>query len=136
MSPRQPRVGCGAAIMREGRILLVRRLAAPEAGCWSLPGGKVDFLEQAESAVIREAQEETGVDIVLNRLLCLTQMIGVEGEHWVSPIYLAEVASGDAVNCEPAKHDGIGWFALDGLPSQLALAVRDAAAALMSLRHA
>ena len=54
VSASAPGVGCGAAILREGRLLLVKRRKAPEAGCWSLPGGKVDFLERVEDAVRRE----------------------------------------------------------------------------------
>ena len=63
MSARAPGVGCGAAIVRDGRLLLVKRRQAPEAGHWSLPGGKVDFGERVEDAVRRErSREEVGVD--------------------------------------------------------------------------
>ena len=54
-----PRVGCGAAIVRDGRILLFKRLRPPEAGRWSLPGGKVDFLESIEDAVARARTQWT-----------------------------------------------------------------------------
>ena len=42
---------------------------APEAGFWSLVGGKVDFLERAEDAVVRETREEVGVRIEIGPLL-------------------------------------------------------------------
>jgi ADP-ribose pyrophosphatase YjhB (NUDIX family) len=51
---RHPRVGCGAAVMRDGKLLLVQRLTEPEAGCWGLPGGKVDPFEPLDQAVRRE----------------------------------------------------------------------------------
>ena len=123
-------VGCGAAILREGRLLLVKRRKAPEAGCWNLPGGKVEFLERVEDAVLREAAEEIGVAIELGPLLRLTQMIGIDGQHWVSPVYRASVKAGEPVNREPDKIAAIGWFALDAPPSPLALAAREAIAAL------
>jgi 8-oxo-dGTP diphosphatase len=123
-------VGCGAAILREGRILLVERRRAPEAGCWNLPGGKVDFLETAEDAARRETAEEIGVEIELGPLLQLTQMIGIDGQHWVSPVYRARIKAGEPVNREPDKIAAIGWFALDAPPSPLALAAREAIAAL------
>jgi len=123
-------VGCGAAILREGRILLVERRNAPEAGCWSLVGGKVDFLETAEDAARRETAEEIGVEIELGPLLHLTQMIGIDGQHWVSPVYRARIKAGEPVNREPDKIAAIGWFALDAPPAPLALAAREAIAAL------
>ncbi|MCT7919676.1 NUDIX domain-containing protein [Burkholderia pseudomallei] len=65
----QPRVGCGAAIVRDGRILLIKRKRAPEAGCWGLPGGKVDWLEPVERAVCREIEEELGIALERATLL-------------------------------------------------------------------
>lgn len=50
----EPRLGCGAAIVIDGRILLVRRLRDPEAGRWGLPGGKVDLYETVAAAIERE----------------------------------------------------------------------------------
>ena len=123
-------MGCGAAILRAGRLLLVKRRKAPEAGCWSLVGGKVDFLERAEDAVMRETLEEVGLTIELKGLLRLVEMIGVDGQHWVSPVYRAEPQSGEPVNREPDKIEAIGWFALDDPPAPLAQAAREAIAIL------
>ena len=123
-------VGCGAAILRAGRLLLVQRRKAPEAGFWSLPGGKVDFLERAEEATVREIAEEIGVAIALGPLLCLVQMIGIDGQHWVSPVYRASLGAEEPVNREPDKIAAIGWFALDDPPTPLALAAREAIARL------
>ena len=125
-----PGVGCGAAILRDGKLLLVKRRRAPEAGHWNLPGGKVDFGERVEDAVRREIAEELGVGIELIRPLALVQMIGLDGQHWVSPTYLARIVSGEPRNLEPEKHEALVWAALDDLPAPLALAAREAAAAL------
>jgi ADP-ribose pyrophosphatase YjhB (NUDIX family) len=116
--------------MRDGRILLVKRRKAPEAGCWSLVGGKVDFLERAEEAARREAYEEVGADIELGPLLCLTQMIGIDGQHWIAPVYRAKVSAGEPINLEPDKIAAIAWFALAAPPAPLALAAREAIAIL------
>jgi len=119
-----PGVGCGAAIVRDGRILLVKRLKAPEAGCWNLPGGKVDFGERAAEAVRREVAEELGVAVETTRSLGFVEMIGEQ--HWVSPIFLAEIRAGEPFNAEPAKHEAILWADLDAPPAPLALAARTA----------
>ncbi len=125
-----PGVGCGAAILRDGRLLLVKRLKAPEAGSWNLPGGKVDFGEAAADAVRREISEELGVEIALTRSLGFVEMIGLDGQHWVSPIYQAEIRAGEPVNVEPDKHESFVWAALDAPPAPLALAAREAIARL------
>lgn len=119
-------VGCGAAIVADGRLLLVKRRKAPEAGRWNLPGGKVDFCERLEDAVRREVLEETGLSIRLVRLLHVTQMLGEDGEHWVSPVFLAEVLSGEATNREPDKAEAVAWVPLAAPPAPLAQAAREA----------
>ncbi len=134
MSGAEPRVGCGAAIVRDGRILLVKRVRPPEAGAWSLPGGKVDFLERVEDAIRREISEETGLSIRLVRPLRLVEMLGQDGQHWVSPVWLAEPESGEAENREPDKIAGMDWFPLDQPPAPLSQAAREALGALSAMR--
>ena len=131
MSARVPGVGCGAAIVRDGRILLIKRLRPPEAGCWSLPGGKVDFLERVADAIVREIQEEIGVAVALERPLGVVELVGLDDQHWVSPIYLARLVAGEPRLCEPTKHADVAWFPLDRPPAPLSAAARDALAALV-----
>jgi ADP-ribose pyrophosphatase YjhB (NUDIX family) len=128
-----PGVGCGAAIVRDGRLLLVKRRRAPEAGHWSLPGGKVDFGESVADAVRREIREEVGLEIELLRALGVVEMIGIDDQHWVSPIYLARAIGREARNNEPDKLEAVAWFAPDAPPSPLALAARRALEALLPI---
>ncbi|MFO8156469.1 MAG: NUDIX domain-containing protein, partial [Thiohalospira sp.] len=58
-----PRVGVGAVVVHEGRILLVRRGGPPRAGMWTVPGGKPAFGETLQEAVEREVREETGITV-------------------------------------------------------------------------
>ncbi|WP_112661672.1 NUDIX hydrolase [Microvirga flavescens] len=130
---KEPRCGCGAVIMRDGKILLIRRINPPEAGHWGLPGGKVDWLEPVEAAVAREVTEELGVTIMDLELLCVVDQIDTEGaEHWIAPVYRARNISGEPRIVEPHKHSAFGWFALDALPSPLTRATQVAVAALRS----
>jgi len=130
----EPRLGCGAAIVVDGRILLVRRLNNPEAGCWGLPGGKVDLYEAVVSAVEREIREELGIDIKPDRLLCLVDQIDrSKGEHWFAPVFLVTGFTGEPRIVEPDKHDGLAWFPLDAVPDAL---TRSTIEALRALREA
>lgn len=121
----QPAVGCGAFILRDGRLLLIRRVKAPEAGCWGLPGGKVDLFETAAQAAMREVREEVGLETVAGPLLCVVDQIDrAAGTHWVAPVYRVASVQGEPHLCEPHKHDGLGWFALDALPQPLTIATQ------------
>jgi len=123
-----PRAGVGVLLIDEfGRALLTLRKLPPEAGCWSILGGKVDFLEALEQCAIREAREEAGVEIAIERLLCVTDhRLPREGQHWVSPAFLGRIVSGKARNCEPHKARELRWFSLDKLPANLTMTAHNA----------
>ncbi|PFE06241.1 NUDIX domain-containing protein [Bacillus cereus] len=123
-----PRVGVGAFILNgQGELLLVQRKKAPEQGHWSLPGGKVEWMETAEDTVIREIEEEVGLEIELTSLLCVTNHILPDEEaHWVCPTYIAKVKNGIAENREQHAISEIGWFSLERLPKRLTLTLQNA----------
>lgn len=130
-----PRLGVGVALMRAGKILLLKRRHAPEAGCWSFPGGRLEWLEPVEDAARREVCEETGMRVGALTLLCMTEWIAPEAtdrqaEHWAAPVYLCTDFSGEPVRVEPESHAAMDWFAPDALPNPLTNAVRKAAALL------
>jgi len=67
--PGRPIVGVGVLIEEDGRYLLVKRAAEPDAGLWSIPGGLIEVGERAADAAAREALEETGLTVeILGRL--------------------------------------------------------------------
>jgi 8-oxo-dGTP diphosphatase len=131
--PDGPRVGCGVAVIRDRNLLLIRRARPPEAGCWSLPGGKVELWERTEEAARRETAEELGIVLGALELLCVVDYVAPEERvHWVSPAFLAKEFEGVPALLEPEKHTGLGWFPLDALPSPLAQSALQAAEAFKS----
>lgn len=61
--PSQPLVGVGAVVLRDDRVLLIRRSRPPRAGEWSLPGGLQTLGETVFEAAVREVREETSVAV-------------------------------------------------------------------------
>lgn len=127
------RVGVGVLILNDAHeVLLTLRKCPPEVGRWSIAGGKVEFMETLEETAVREAREETGLDVTLVRLLCVTNhLIPAEGQHWVSPAYLARVIGGKLANPEPDKSEAVRFFPLGALPERLTLTAKNALAALL-----
>lgn len=125
---RCPRVGVGVLLVDTlGQVLLTLRKLAPEADCWSIVGGKLDFLEPLENCAIREAREEVGVEIAIESLLCVTDhRLPKESQHWVAPAFLGHIVRGEAKNCEPEKTREVRWFALAELPPNLTITARKA----------
>lgn len=115
--PEAPRVGVGAVVFHRGRVLLVRRGAAPAAGRWSLPGGAVHLGERLVDAVRREVREECGLDVEVAGVAGVVDRIVRDPEgrvryHWVLIDYLAYAAAdavtpgSDAADCrwmDPAR---------------------------------
>lgn len=115
-----PGLGTGLVILRDRKILLYRRLKAPEAGFWSIVGGKVDHMEPAAKAAIREAEEESGLSIGRVDYLCTEEVIvAADHQHWISLIYVCRDFSGEPRLMEPDKLSDFGWFGRGELPAQL-----------------
>ena len=100
--PDAPRVGVGAVVVDEGRILLVRRGQEPLKGRWSLPGGLLELGEALKDGVVREVREETELEVEPVELIELLDRIHweetPEGErvryHYVIADYLCRVKGG------------------------------------------
>lgn len=117
-----PGVGVGLAILRDGKLLLYKRMRPPEVGYWNIVGGKVDVLEPSELAAKREAEEETGLSIGKIEFVCVTeQIVDADRQHWVSLLYKTDDVTGEAQLTEPDKLSDFGWFALDDLPEPLSV---------------
>lgn len=107
--PKTPKLAADAIIElidHPGRpIVLIERKNPPHG--WAIPGGFVDIGESVPDAAVREAMEETSMDV---RLQCLLGCYSDPGRdprgHTVSMIYVAQ-AHGEPVAADDAAHVGI-----------------------------
>lgn len=124
-------------------LLVARRTSPPQfAGMWEFPGGKVEPGETCEAALLRELDEELGIDARLG-----AEIPGPAAQGWplsgraAMRVWFAEAAAGDA---EPLQdHDEVRWVPLhpgrelDALPwipadRPILAALRTAAAVRLS----
>jgi 8-oxo-dGTP diphosphatase len=82
--PDRPYIATSAAIIRDGRVLIVRRARKPADGVYTLPGGVVEAGETLIEAVTREVREETGLAIEPLALAGYREMIMRDGDNRVS----------------------------------------------------
>ena len=87
-----PKIAVGTIIRSDGGIVLVRRAIEPGYGKWVFPGGYVDRGEALEAAALREAREESGLEI---RLDGLVNIYSYAGRTPVIVVYAATAISGD-----------------------------------------
>ena len=74
-TPLSPVVAVGAVILKNNKVLLIKRGEEPYKGFWSIPGGKVKFGERIKDALKREVKEETGLDIEIEKLIYILKMM-------------------------------------------------------------
>jgi ADP-ribose pyrophosphatase YjhB (NUDIX family) len=90
----------GLYVVKDGKVLLVRRGNEPGRGKWSLPGGRIRFGERSEEAALREMREETGLEVRLRRVVDVVDVFwrserGELLEHFVIVDFEAEVVGGE-----------------------------------------
>lgn len=90
-APFRPVAAVSAALVREGRLLMVRRRNPPNAGRLALPGGKVEAGECLQEAVVRELREETGVHATPREVLTAIDVLDHDREGRLRAHYVVVV---------------------------------------------
>ena len=111
--PQQPLIGVGAIIIKDRRVVLIKRGKPPLLGEWSIPGGMLELGETLRQGAEREAVEETGFMVRATELLGVFERIVPDAEqrisyHYVLIDFLCEIISGELC----ANHDACDakWF--------------------------
>jgi ADP-ribose pyrophosphatase YjhB (NUDIX family) len=100
--PQRPYLAVSAAIMREGKVLAVRRARKPALNLYTMPGGVVEIGETLFEAVRREVREETSLEIAPvalagHREAIMRDREGRVERHFIIMCFAARWLSGDVV---------------------------------------
>lgn len=122
----KPGLGVGLMIIKENKILLGLRnpdkvKASSELqgqGIWTMPGGKVEFMETLADAAKRELEEETNLKATKLELLCISDDM-TDTAHYVTVGFIAKEYTGEIKTMEPETILEWKWFDLNKLPSNL-----------------
>lgn len=98
-----------------GTVVLIRRRNPPHG--WALPGGFVDYGERLEDAAVREAREETGLEVSLDRQFHTYSDPARDPRHHTITTVFVGTASGTPVGADDAAEARV--FPIDALPSPL-----------------
>lgn len=103
-----------AVIERGDTVLLAQRVSQStfEPNKWGFPGGKVEFGEHPEEAMVREVKEEIGVDVVVEKLLCVNSFTytTTRSLHTILLFYKVRIVAGEP---EALVEQAIEWVAKD-----------------------
>ena len=100
-----------AIIHRDGTYFATQRGYGEFEGMWEFPGGKIEPGERREVALKREIQEELGVDITIEKVLCTTEY-DYPSFHLIMHCYLCDIETGEI---ELKEHKSALWLTTETL---------------------
>ena len=115
---RNPVPGVGVLIEQAGGIVLVQRGQPPFVGMWALPAGYIEEDESAEQAAVREAREETGLDVELADLFGVYSFPEGPVQSGIIIFYRARPAGGELAAGDDAQD--VRVFLPGALPDEVA----------------
>ncbi|AWB10555.1 8-oxo-dGTP diphosphatase [Thermodesulfobium acidiphilum] len=93
-----PILAVSGLLIKDNKILLVKRKCPPSIGRWSLPGGVVEKGEKLKDAIKREFLEETSLSVEVIKLLTVYEKIDLQedkiGYHYVILLFLLSLTGG------------------------------------------
>lgn len=105
---------CDMMLIKNGKVLLIKRGLEPFLGQWAIPGGRIEDGETAEQCAIREMKEETGLDIEIEKLVGIYSDPARDPRGIIAATYLVKKTGGKLIAGSDASE--YGWFDLNDLP--------------------
>ncbi len=103
--PSIPVVAVGAVVIRDGKVLLVKRRNPPGEGQWAIPGGSVHLGESMQAAAEREIREETGIGIRAGEYMYVCDKIGKDEKNRIRYHYVIIDLEAEYLRGEPEPGD-------------------------------
>ena len=120
--PDVPRVGVGAVVIKEEKVLLVRRGIPPSEGLWAIPGGHIELGETIQETAEREIMEETGIVIKAGEPMYAFDLIERDDAGRIRFHFIVVDVTGEYVSGEPHGADDalearwLSWEEIEALP--------------------
>ena len=123
-----PAPAAGAIVIKDGKILLVKRASHPKKDWWCIPAGFMEWTEHPSETAIRELREETGLDVEILSLFEIYSGNDDPRTNAVLVLYLAGVDKGELIAGDDACE--ARFFSFDDIPENIAFlshrqAIRD-----------
>ena len=123
-----PAPAAGAIIVRDSKLLLVKRAADPYKDCWCIPAGFMEWDESPEACTCREIKEETGLEIVTTKLFRVYSGTDDPRTNAVLILFFCKLIGGEAIAGDDASE--ISFYGKAEIPANIAFvahrqAIRD-----------
>jgi 8-oxo-dGTP diphosphatase len=113
-----PIPAAGALVIKNDRVLLVKRAHHPKKGWWGLPAGFMEWNEHPSDTAKREVEEETGLKIKLESLFEVYSGEDDPRTNAILVVYLATILGGELHAADDAEE--VCFFNFDNLPENIA----------------
>lgn len=115
------RVGTGAMVFKDGKVLLGKTKASNthKEGEFCFPGGHLEHNESLVSATKREAKEEAGVEIDNVNFFLVMNITEYDPLHYIGFGFTADWKSGEPKVMEPDKFESWDWYDVNNLPTPI-----------------
>ncbi len=113
---RHRHIGVYALVQKGAKMLFIKKARGPYTGQWDIPGGGLEFGEEAMETLIRELMEETGLELEKAELLdVFTNTASYKNEdnedetvHHIGAAYRVEIKSGKKAKTDGDGEDSLG----------------------------
>jgi 8-oxo-dGTP diphosphatase len=113
-----PIPAAGAIVVKDDRILFVKRAHPPRIGWWCFPAGFMEWDEHPRQTALREIKEETGLDVELTSFFEVYNGNDDPRSNAILILYLARVTGGELRAADDAQE--VKFFSFDALPEKIA----------------
>ena len=128
-----PAPAAGAIIIRDDKILMVKRSIYPGLGDWCIPAGFMEWTEHPQQTAIRELKEETGLDIGISSIFDIFMGMDDPRTHAVLILYHGTIMGGELRPGDDAA-EAI-FFDFNSIPENIAFQAHRDALALYRKRY-